>query len=345
MALFAVAAGLGACAPGISNNDPPPIASTGEKFLFPAAAWNCGMPEGIPVPEKGTLVFRTDLKIDQLYDVGNTLFGHRRAIVLAGGTITSEKLQATVQSGSLDFELTLSNGVLEVEQILMLRTSDGRYILCRSAGAGPNANDLRMVYDFEAPTNSSTAWLNSGKFVGRRVIDPATKTMTLSVFDLSGIAAPSDPAQTARIIKPLGVPPQPWDYRKADPAERQGDAIVTEFVALGPSQNVGPSKYGRRNVIPITGGTLSGTITGKVLPGGADYQNLSAAPAIDARYLWQADNGEIILVRNAGLFGSLSPTFEARVDGKFAWLNEGKYRSSNPGMSNGGVTITFYKSD
>jgi hypothetical protein len=120
--------------------------------------------------------------------------------------------------------------------------------------------------------------------------------------------------------------------------------LIVETVALLPSQRVGPSKRGIRNIIPIRGGELSGRITGKVLPGGADYQNLSAPPAIDARYLWQAADGEIIIVRNTTSSGGLVPTFEARVDGPYAYLNTGKYLSSNPGMANGGVKITMYDS-
>jgi hypothetical protein len=99
-----------------------------------------------------------------------------------------------------------------------------------------------------------------------------------------------------------------------------------------------------RNIIPITGGTLSGNITGKVLFGGADYQNFTNGPAIDARYLWQTDAGEIIIVRNTGPMGSLVPTFETRVDGEYSWLNSGTYLSSNPGMDAGGVSLTMYKS-
>jgi len=114
-------------------------------------------------------------------------------------------------------------------------------------------------------------------------------------------------------------------------------------VALGASTSVGASKRGNRNIIPITGGTLTGNITGKVLFGGADYQNFSGGPAIDARYLWQASDGEIIIVRNTGPMGSLVPTFEARADGKYSWLNSGTYLSSNPGMGAGGVSLTMYK--
>ncbi|MEJ2245748.1 MAG: DUF3237 domain-containing protein [Acidobacteriota bacterium] len=99
-----------------------------------------------------------------------------------------------------------------------------------------------------------------------------------------------------------------------------------------------------RNIIPITGGTVSGRIEGKVLSAGADYQNLANPATIDARYLWQTDEGEVIIVRNGGAFGKLVPTFEVRVDSKYAWLNKGLYLSSNPGMGSGGVALTFYES-
>ena len=75
-------------------------------------------------------------------------------------------------------------------------------------------------------------------------------------------------------------------------------------MSLGASLSVGTSKRGRRNIIPITGGNVTGDITGKVLAGGADYQNLSNPMTIDARYLWQTNDGEIIIVRNAGPIGS-----------------------------------------
>ena len=120
--------------------------------------------------------------------------------------------------------------------------------------------------------------------------------------------------------------------------------LITENVTLGPSQRVGESKRGNRNIIPITGGTVSGRITGKVLMGGADYQILSPPATIDAHYLWQTDDGETIIVRNGGSFGGLVPTFETRVDGPYAYLNTGSYLSSNPGRGEGGVALVFYES-
>jgi hypothetical protein len=45
-----------------------------------------------------------------------------------------------------------------------------------------------------------------------------------------------------------------------------------------------------------------------------------------------------------GGFGALVPTLEARVDGPYAYLNEGSYPSSDPGRGEGGVALTFNQS-
>jgi hypothetical protein len=283
------------------------------------------------------------MKLDRLADVGQTQYGRRRVTVLQSGTVTGAKLNATVMTGALDFELTLANGVIEIEQQFVLKTSDGRYVYVRSAGTGPDAKDVRVVMDFEAPTASDAAWLNAGTYVARRVLNPAAQTLSLRVYDVSAVTADTK-SRSVRIGKPAGIPSQPWDYRKADPSEKRGAQLITETVTLSPSQAVGPSKRGTRNIIPITGGEVTGRITGKVVAAGADYQNLSPPATIDAHYLWQTTDGEFIVVRNGGSFGSLVPTFEVRVDSKYAWLNSGSYLSSNPEIRPGGVGLTFYDS-
>lgn len=314
------------------------------KVLLPHESWPCAMPGGIPVPERGVLVFEAVMKLDQVHDLGVTPYGHRTAYVAGEGTVTGDKIKGSVMPGGLDFQLHFANGAMEIEQIFVLRTEDGKYIYMRSPGTAADRGDTRMVPDFEAPAASAYAWLNQGKYAGRRVLDPAAGTLKISVFDVTSVAATADATGMIRVTKPADVKDQPWDYRKAAPGEQRGDLLITENVTLGTSQSVGATKAGNRNIIPITGGTLGGKITGKVLPGGADYQNLANPPTIDARYLWQTSDGEVIIVRNGGAFGSLVPTFEVRVDSKYAWLNDGVYLSSNPGMGAGGVTLTFYES-
>ena len=66
---------------------------------------------------------------------------------------------------------------------------------------------------------------------------------------------------------------------------------------------VGLNSRGKRRIIPITGGTATGQINGKVLPGGADFQIVVSETTadLDARYMIELDNGEHIFVQNRAL--------------------------------------------
>ena len=313
-------------------------------ILIPHPSWDCYLPDGIPAPEDGTLIFEVEIPLDRAVTLGTTPYGERSVAVGLQGAVDGPRFSGAVMEGALDFMLTLPNGTIEIEQILVLQADDGSYVYARNAGTGPSADDVRIVMDFEAPNASEHAWMNSGTYVARRELDPSNRTLTLRVYDVSQVSVTRDAAGAISIEKPEGLPVQPWDYRRKAASEQQGDKLIEENVTLGPSQRVGESKRGNRNIIPITGGEVRGRINGKVLMGGADYQNLTPPAEIDARYLWQADDGEIIIVRNGGTFGSLAPSFEARVDGPYAYLNDGRYLSSNPGVGQGGVALTFYES-
>jgi hypothetical protein len=300
------------------------------------------MPDGIAAPEAGELVLEIEIPLERVIDVGETQYGMRRVAVGLAGSVNGAKLSGAVVPGALDLELTLANNGIEIEQALVLQAADGGFIYARNAGTGPNAGDVRVVMDFEAPNASEHAWLNSGTFVARRELNAAARSLRLAVYDVSRVV--SGAGNGVSLVKPAGVAPQPWGYRSKQAGEQQGAMLITENVTLAPSQRVGESKRGNRNIIPITGGTVGGRITGSVLMGGADYQLLSPPATIDAHYLWQTDDGETIIVRNGGSFGGLVPTFEARADGPYAYLNSGRYLSSNPGMGQGGVALVFYES-
>jgi Protein of unknown function (DUF3237) len=65
----------------------------------------------------------------------------------------------------------------------------------------------------------------------------------------------------------------------------------------------GLNSRGKRRIIPITGGTVTGKVTGKVLPGGADFQIVVSETTadLDARYMIELDNGKHIFVQNRAL--------------------------------------------
>jgi hypothetical protein len=314
-------------------------ATAASSTIVPDPSWTCGAPDGIPPPTRGELVFRATMQIGTSRDAGTTQYGRRRVIDVKGGTVTGTRVQATVLTGGFDFELTLSNGAVELEQIDILRASDGTLILLRSCGvAPPGATEVRIVPDFEVATSKALAWLNTGKFAGTRVVDAAAGTIQVDVYDVAAVAA-ADPK--IRLVDPTDRPHQPWDC--ATGTGTRGASVFTENVTLGSSLSVGASKRGTRNIIPITGGTVSGRVTGSVLPGGADYQITSGTARLDARYVLSSNDGDLIVVRNCGPFGGLIPLFEARADGPLAFLNENKFLSSDPGAGAGGVSITFYE--
>lgn len=309
------------------------------RALIPDASWTCSMPEGIPGPATGTLAFEIHFNVSEIHDLGQTQFGHRRQIDISGGEVKGDKLTATLMERGLDYELTLDNGVIEVEQLNILRAGNSP-VFMRNCGVSLGAGmPARVVVDFEAPSSSSVAWLNKGSYVGVRELDAQNKTLTMKVFDVSD----------KKLLEPMKVPApgagphQSWECAKGSGSK--GAEVYTETVGLTGSVSVGMSKRGSRNIIPITGGTTSGMVKGGILSGGADYQ-LSGGNGfvLDARYTLETDDGELIIVRNCGPGGGLVPVFEAKRDGKYAWINEGNYLSSDPGLAANAVNITIYQS-
>jgi hypothetical protein len=296
------------------------------------------MPDGIAAPTGGDLVFRATLSVSGTHDAGLTQYGQRHILDVSGGTATGSKLQATFLKGGFDFELALSNGVVELEQIDVLKASDGTLIFLRSCGvASAGSSEVRIVPDFEVATSSSLAWLNTGKFAGTRVVNATAGTMELDVYDISKV---TPGASKVTVVDPGDRPPQPWDCSTATGAK--GATVFTENVTLGSSLSIGASKRGTRNIIPITGGSVSGRVTGPVLYGGGDYQLVGGTTKLDARYVISS-SGDFVIVRNCGPLGALVPLFETRADGPYAFLNTNTYVSSDPGSGSGGVSITFYE--
>ena len=116
-------------------------------------------------------------------------------------------------------------------------------------------------------------------------------------------------------------------------------------ITLAQPLELGESPLGRRRIIPITGGRFSGErLSGRVLPGGADWQVIRAdgVADLDARYTLETDDGALIYVRNHGYrhgpadvldkiskgesvdpslyYMRTTPLFETG-DPRYAWLN------------------------
>ena len=46
----------------------------GADLIVPHESWSCGLPDGIPRPEAGTLVFEAEMKLDRVADIGRTQY-------------------------------------------------------------------------------------------------------------------------------------------------------------------------------------------------------------------------------------------------------------------------------
>ena len=71
-------------------------------------------------------------------------------------------------------------------------------------------------------------------------------------------------------------------------------ATLTVFVSqpIEAGDVMGLNSRGKRRIIPITGGTVSGKLNGRVMPGGADFQLVVSETCADleARYMLQLDD-------------------------------------------------------
>ncbi|MES1936744.1 hypothetical protein C27AD_10361 [Salinisphaera hydrothermalis C27AD] len=75
-------------------------------------------------------------------------------------------------------------------------------------------------------------------------------------------------------------------------------------VSLGEPVDFGVNALGRRRYVPITGGTVSGPyLSGRVLPGGGDWQTIRPDGVVDlrAQYAFELDCGTYVEMDNSGL--------------------------------------------
>jgi hypothetical protein len=116
-------------------------------------------------------------------------------------------------------------------------------------------------------------------------------------------------------------------------------------ITLEAPRELGDTPLGRRRIIGITGGRFSGErLSGRVLPGGADWQviRFDGVADLDARYTLETNDGALIYVRNHGYrhaspqvmkqllagetvdpslyYMRTTPLFETG-DARYAWLN------------------------
>ncbi len=159
---------------------------------------------------------------------------------------------------------------------------------------------------------------------------------------------------TLLALAALPVFPLAHAQQKPEPPAPHLEFVYEEVVTLGQDVPFGTTPWGKRNIVPITGGVFTGEkLNGKVLSGGWDWQLTTPTGcfSLHADYMIQTDDGVMIQVVNSGaVCGSgqpllTNPVLEAP-EGKYSWLNGGVYVSSIEGTQLDGkraVRIRIYR--
>lgn len=140
----------------------------------------------------------------------------------------------------------------------------------------------------------------------------------------------------------------PWEYPSdmLDFPVPELNFFADLSVQVDKPQEVGQTHHGVRRLIPILGGQVQGQgWTGRVLPGGADFQLIvnDRMAELDARYVIEVDGGDLIYVQNravraaapevmarlvrgepvdpASVYFRCSPSFET-ASASLAWITE-----------------------
>ncbi|MBN1239889.1 MAG: DUF3237 family protein [Gammaproteobacteria bacterium] len=148
-----------------------------------------------------------------------------------------------------------------------------------------------------------------------------------------------------------------WPVAGVEPP--QTELVLEAYVTIGDAVEVGVSDHGTRRFIPITGGRFVGRgLSGRVMPGGADWQLERADGVLElyALYSLETDDGDVIVVENEGIASAIapadgepaqrylrtSPRFHAP-QGEHDWLNKGIFVGSvTPDEEGGAVVIRVF---
>jgi len=148
------------------------------------------------------------------------------------------------------------------------------------------------------------------------------------------------------------------------------ELVMQLDVKLGPTEDMGIGADGHRINYPIIGGTFIGKdgLSGTIVPGGADFslRRSDGVDLVEALYRIKTDDGQIIIVHNAGIFrinevgqgraargdapepgdiyARTIPSFKTH-PGPYRWLSDYIFVGTIDPTGENGVLISIYKID
>ncbi|EIZ78539.1 hypothetical protein WSK_2983 [Novosphingobium sp. Rr 2-17] len=127
-------------------------------------------------------LFRIDVELGPMLDIGAVPAGHRRVIPITGGSFSGERLSGKVLPGGADWNLVRPDGTVYLWARYTLQADDGTLIMITNDGLQPGDPatmarilagepiDMSAWYAKTRPTfevaGDKYAWLNQRIFVG-----------------------------------------------------------------------------------------------------------------------------------------------------------------------------------
>lgn len=122
---------------------------------------------------KTELMWKANVKIGTMINVGESKRGTRRVIPITGGTFNGPKIKGEVLPGGEDWQLVRPDGDTELYARYLMKTDDGTVLqilnkaLMHSPAQGEEGGFyVKSVIDIEAPIESSYDYLNHAIFLG-----------------------------------------------------------------------------------------------------------------------------------------------------------------------------------
>jgi len=79
-------------------------------------------------------LFRAEITLAPIRDLGHTPVGHRRIIDITGGRVSGPRLEAHVLPGGADWQVIRKDGVAYLDARYTLETADGALVYVRNQG-------------------------------------------------------------------------------------------------------------------------------------------------------------------------------------------------------------------
>lgn len=109
-------------------------------------------------------LFSLSLKISENQNLGKTPFGDRRVAVIDGGTFEGARLRGTVLKGGSDWLLGRTDGALQLDVRLTLKTDDGELIGMTYRGVRHGPIDVIERLNRGDPVDASEYYFRTAPF-------------------------------------------------------------------------------------------------------------------------------------------------------------------------------------